>query len=416
MRRCLLVLLLLASGARADPLAIAGATVWTNAADQPLKNATIVISGGRIVSVRADEPPPAGARVINASGRVVTPPLDAAATQIGLVEVASASDTDDRALQSGRLGAAFDVSLGVDANDLPVQEARAAGVARALVFPGAAASGPFAGQAARLNLGEHTGIVERPRVALFVTAGGAAAHAAGGSRAALWGEVRNALSEAQRLGAAPSALKARDQLLNHAEIEALLPVLSKRAPLAVVAEREADIRQALAVGRDFGIAVVIVGGAEAWRVSGLLASSRVPVILDPLDDLPVSYDAIGARRDNARILAEAGVIIGFMVSGQGIYLSYDVGPALREGAGVAVANGLPYAQALRAITQGAARIWGDPGRSATLVPGSAADLVVWDGDPLEPSSAPVAVVLDGREVSLTTRRTLLRDRYRPARP
>src|SRR2546427_7218189 len=79
-----------------------------------------------------------------------------------------------------------------------------------------------------------------------------------------------------------------------------------------------------------------------------------------------------------------------MVSGQGIYLSYNVGPALREGAGIAVANGLPYAQALRAITQNAGHIWLDPVPGGTLVAGAAAALVIWGGDPLEPASAPVA--------------------------
>jgi imidazolonepropionase-like amidohydrolase len=408
-------LLLIASSAQADSIAITGAEVWTNAADAPIRNATIVISGGRIVSIQSAQPPPPAARVIEATGRIVTPPLDAAATQIGLVEVASASDTDDRASHSGPLGAAFDVSLGVDANDLVIQQARAAGVARALVFPDPAGSGVFAGQAARLNLAERSAIVERARVALFMTAGGSAAHTAGGSRAAIWGQLRNALAEARSLRGSPSSFKPRDQLLNHVDIEALSPVLAKRVPLAVAAQREADIRQALAVGRDFGIYVVIVGGAEAWRAANELASGHVPVILDPLDDLPVSYDAVGARRDNARILAAAGVTIGFLVSGQGIYLSYNVGPALREGAGIAVANGLPYSQALRAITQNAGRIWLDPAPAGTLVPGAAADLVIWDGDPLEPASAPVAMFLRGSEISLRTRQTLLRDRYRPAR-
>jgi imidazolonepropionase-like amidohydrolase len=408
-------LLLIASSAQADSIAITGAEVWTNATDAPIRNATIVISGGRIVSIQSAQPPPPAARVIEATGRIVTPPLDAAATQIGLVEVASASDTDDRASHSGPLGAAFDVSLGVDANDLVIQQARAAGVARALVFPDPAGNGVFAGQAARLNLAERSAIVERARVALFTTAGGSAAHTAGGSRAAIWGQLRNALAEARSLGGSPSSFKPRDQLLNHVDIEALSPVLAKRVPLAVAAQREADIRQALAVGRDFGIYVVIVGGAEAWRAANELASGQVPVILDPLEDLPVSYDAVGARRDNARILAAAGVTIGFLVSGQGIYLSYNVGPALREGAGIAVANGLPYAQALRAITQNAGRIWLDPAPAGTLVPGAAADLVIWDGDPLEPASAPVAMFLKGSEISLRTRQTLLRDRYRPAR-
>ena len=415
MSRWVAPLLLIASSAQADSIAITGAEVWTNATDAPIRNATIVISGGRIVSIQSAQPPPPAARVIEATGRIVTPPLDAAATQIGLVEVASASDTDDRAVHSGPLGAAFDVSLGVDANDLVIQQARAAGVVRALVFPDPAGNGVFAGQAARLNLAERSAIVERARMALFMTAGGSAVHTAGGSRGAIWGQLRNALAEARSLRGSPSSFKPRDQLLNHVDIEALSPVLAKRVPLAVAAQREADIRQALAVGRDFGIYVVIVGGAEAWRAANELASGHVPVILDPLDDLPVSYDAVGARRDNARILAAAGVTIGFLVSGQGIYLSYNVGPALREGAGIAVANGLPYSQALRAITQNAGRIWLDPAPAGTLVPGAAADLVIWDGDPLEPASAPVAMFLKGSEISLRTRQTLLRDRYRPAR-
>src|SRR6266481_4724746 len=264
-------LLLAAISVRAETLAIVGAEVWTNASDAPIKDATIVIAEGRIVSITSGAPPPANARVLRVAGEVVTPPLDAAATQIGLVEVASASDTDDRAVQSGPLGAAFDVSLGVDANDLAVQQARAAGVARALVFPGPAGNGIFAGQAARLNLAERSDIVERARAALFMTAGGGAAHTAGGSRAAIWGELRNALAEARSLRGLPSPLKPRDQLLNHLDIEALSPVLEKRLPLAVVAQREADIRQALAVARDFGISVVIVGGAEAWRAASELA-------------------------------------------------------------------------------------------------------------------------------------------------
>jgi imidazolonepropionase-like amidohydrolase len=412
-RYWLVALLFFSAAAAADPIAIVGATLWTGTADQPVMDATIVIADARIVAIGTGLTPPAGARVIHAQGQVVTAPLDAAATQIGLVEVASASDTDDRAVQSGPLGAAFDVSLGVDANDLPMAAARAAGVARALVFPSPAATGIFAGQAARLDLAGRPDSVARARVALFVTAGGSAAHAAGGSRAAMWSYLRNALTEARQRGSNPGIDRPRDQLLSHVELEALLPVLAKRVPLAVVAEREADIRQAVAVGQDFNINIVIVGGAEAWRAAALLASRHVAVVLDPLDELPVSYDSIGARRDNAKRLAAAGVSIAFMVSGQGIYLSYDVGPALREGAGIAVANGLPYAQALRVITQSASQIWGDSRRTGILASGGPADLVVWDGDPLEPSTAPVAVFLNGSEVSPTTHQTLLRDRYRP---
>lgn len=458
------------AGARPQTLAIIGATVWTNGADAPslhapgaavpgiaarggsapafdtpglapsdintqgattsgvgtpgvatpLRNVTLLVRDGRIVSMAAGAVPPVGVRVLDARGRVVTPLLDAAATQIGLVELGGASDTDDRTGSGVPLGAAFDVAFGVDANELTVQQARAAGVGHALVFPGPAAVGVFAGQAARLDLtATHSttradaGLVERAQVAQFVSADGAAARAEGGSRAAMWGQLRNALAEARSLHGQTAVFKPRDQLQNHADIDALLPVLERRMPLAITANREADIREALAVAEDFGVNVVIVGGAEGWRVATLLAARHVPVVLDPLDDLPMSYELLGARRDNAALLARAGVLIAFTVSAQGIYLSYNLGPALREGAGIAVANGLPYAQALRAITRNAALIWGDAGHRGVLAPGEWADFVLWDGDPLEPSSAPLAVLHHGQEISLRTRQQLLRERYRP---
>ena len=173
--------------------------------------------------------------------------------------------------------------------------------------------------------------------------------------------------------------------------------------------------RALALARDFPVRVILYGGAEAWRVAAPLAAARIPVILDPLEDLPMSYDELGARRDNAARLAKAGVTIAFSVSGQEIYRSYDAGPAIREGAGVAVANGLPYRAALEAITVGPARIWGIEDHAGTLAAGKDADLVIWDGDPLEPTTAPVMVMIAGQDIPLVTRQTLLRDRYAPKR-
>ena len=250
---------------------------------------------------------------------------------------------------------------------------------------------------------------------MFVTPGGAAAHVAGGSRGAMWGQLRNALLEARDYRAKLATAQPRDQLLNHVDAEALLPVVDGKIPLAIFAEREADIRQAIALKRDLGVRVVIVGGAEAWRVAALLAAAHIPVVIDPLDQLPDSYDTVGARHGDAAILDRAGVTMGFWVSGQTIYLSYNVAQALREGAGMAVANGLPYARAIRAITQVSAQIWGDPAVAGTIAAGSPADLVLWDGDPLEPASAPVLTIIGGKPVSAETRQSLLRDRYRPER-
>jgi imidazolonepropionase-like amidohydrolase len=225
--------------------------------------------------------------------------------------------------------------------------------------------------------------------------------------------VRNALAEAREF-AANHGNAPRDQLLDRPDAEALAPVLAGTMPLVIAADRESDIRQAVDLAKDTHVRVVILGGAEAWRAAEALAAAHVPVILDPEVDLPQTFDSLGARYDNAALLARAGVTIAFAVSGNGIYRSYNPGSSEREGAGLAVANGLPRDEALRAITLAPAQIWGLP-HTGQLTPGADADLVIWDGDPLEPASNPVLVMVAGRPVSLATRQTRLRDRYAPAR-
>jgi imidazolonepropionase-like amidohydrolase len=143
-----------------------------------------------------------------------------------------------------------------------------------------------------------------------------------------------------------------------------------------------------------------------------LAAAKIPVIVDPQDNLPANFDQLGARLDNAALLHEAGVTVATAVL-SGIHQSYNAGESLREGAGLAVANGLPYIDALRSITVVPAEIWGIAGRCGTIAPGKDGDLVLWDGDPLEPSSAAVIVLVAGKEVSLVTRQKELRDRYLP---
>ena len=130
--------------------------------------------------------------------------------------------------------------------------------------------------------------------------------------------------------------------------------------------------------------------------------------------LPDSYDTLGSRPDNAMLLARAGVTLAFSVSAQGIYRSWDAGPS-DEGRSRA-RGGQRASLSKSALSQsqsGAAQLLGLPATTATLGPGAQADLVIWDGDPLEPSSAPVVVMIDGEKVSPVTRQTLLRDRYAP---
>jgi len=163
---------------------------------------------------------------------------------------------------------------------------------------------------------------------------------------------------------------------------------------------------------DYKIRVVIIGADEGWRVADLLASHKIPVVLDPYASTPATYDQIGARLDNAALLDRAGVVISFKAAF--VHVSYNAGIAIREGAGIAVANGLPWPRALKALTVNPAETWGIAAHYGTLRPGEDADLVIWDGDPLEPMSAPVMVLVCGKQVSLETRQTDLEKRYRPS--
>lgn len=365
-----------------------------------VENATVVLRGGRIVSVEAGGAVPDGARVIDARDRDLTPGLFHAATRIGLSEVGDGEE----AVASGESRAGYTPHYAIDANAQSIQQARADGVSRALVVPAAAADDVFAGRAVLLHLRGNRDIVERSGdVAQFAYIGTDASRA--NSRAAAWQRLHMKLAHA-RTPPGHADDPTDDDIALHA-------VATGAAPLAIVADRESDIREAIALVRIRDLRVVVVGGAEAWRLAPELAAAGIPVVLDPLEALPANYGKLGARHDNAALLHQAGVTIAFTASAQGIYTSWNAGPSLRHAAGLAAAHGLPDAIALAAITQAPARIWGFGDRIGTLAPGAEADLVLWDGDPLEPSTAPVMVFVAGEGIPLRTRQSLLRDRYMP---
>jgi imidazolonepropionase-like amidohydrolase len=395
-------LLLVGSSAYAQNVAIVNAKAWTLTADTPIDNATIVITDGKISSVNATTPAPAGMRVIDAGGKIVTPGLMHPATRLGLIEVSSASETVDHGAKAGAPGAGFDVQYAINPNSVLIDLARADGVTRALSYPSSSNTPPFAGSASLLHLFEGGDVVEQPRVGVFATISNRSANSTVGSRSAQWQLLRAALDTAK--AASPTDKRTADSI-------ALESIVQGKAPLAISTNRESDLRQAIRLAHDYGIRVVVIGGAEGWRVADQLAAAKIAVIVEPLANLPASFDELGTRLDNAALLRKAGVTIAMSQDG---VQSYNAGLSIREGAGLAVANGLSYVDGLRSIITAPAEIWGVADRFGTLASGKDADVVIWDGDPLEPSSAPTTVLIQGREVSLTTRQTELRDRYMPA--
>jgi len=294
-------------------------------------------------------------------------------------------------------------------NSALVQLARADGVTRAVSYPVRSVGYRLLpGTGALLRLRDSGDVVESGGAGVFVSIGN---HRGDGdsSRAAQWELLRQALDAAKT--AAGSSSTNASSSKRDPEVLALEPVLNGTVPLAISTNRESDIRQAIKLATDYSLHVVIIGGTDAWMIKHALAAAKIPVIVDPQDNLPANFDQLGARLDNAALLAEAGVTVATAVL-SGIHQSYNAGESLREGAGLAVANGLPYIDAAAVDHRGCRRRSGGVAeRCGTIAPGKDGDLVLWDGDPLEPSSAAVTVLVAGKEVSLVTRQKELRDRY-----
>ena len=202
----------------------------------------------------------------------------------------------------------------------------------------------------------------------------------------------------------------RDFATSRLDLEALVPVVEGRLPLAIEAHRAADIRAVLRLADEFGLRLILLGGTEAWQVADELARRRVPVVLKVLQNLPATFEQLGARYDNAALLRRAGVTVALTTN--------DTHNArnLRQEAGNAVTYGLPWEEALRAITRAPADIWGVGDRYGSLAPGKVANVVVWSGDPLELLTRAELVLIRGQIVPLRSRQTELRDRYRTLDP
>jgi imidazolonepropionase-like amidohydrolase len=199
-------------------------------------------------------------------------------------------------------------------------------------------------------------------------------------------------------------------VLNEIDAQAVQPFAQGRGLILVNVESATDIRRLIAFKRrNPQLRFVINGGSEAWEIAEEIAASGIPVMLDTMQNLPGNFEQIGARLDNAAILSRAGVRVIIASPGD----AHQARLTLQQ-AGSAVANGMDWGAAFAAITSVPADVFGAT-NLGVLRAGATADVVVWDGDPLEVKSAPTAVFIDGREQPLTSRQTLLRDRYHPNR-
>jgi imidazolonepropionase-like amidohydrolase len=181
-------------------------------------------------------------------------------------------------------------------------------------------------------------------------------------------------------------------------------MLSSRFFVSV--NREADIRQVLKLAQKFNIRIALVGASEAWRLADQIAASKTPVFIDALDVLPGSFEQLGNTDDNAARLQRAGVSVSF-INGSDSHNARKI----RQVAGNAVANGMPWEAGLAGITLAPAKALGVDAQIGSIEVGKMADLVLWTADPLDVASTAQAMWLAGKSIPMVSRQTLLRDRY-----
>lgn len=422
-----------AGAAFAQTIAITNGRILTGTGE--IERGAVIIRDGRIAAVGADVQVPAGAEVIDARGGVIAPGFIAVDSGLGGVEVSALADTNDLRQASNSLSAAFDVSWGLDPDSFTLPVARLGGITRAIVVPqhpgssgghvheedtaglgpsGLHSPGLFAGQAAAIHLAEGIDILVEPRLAMVAPFGDAGAEVAGGARGAEFTLFREILREVRLYAANRAAYDRgdlRELMLSRADLEALIPVVQGRMPLIVTVHRASDIRNVLRLAEEENLDIILDGAEEGWRVAEEIAAAGVPVLLNPLANLPSSFEVRGATMENAARLHAAGVVIAIKGNEGSVHRAREA----RYNAGNAVAHGLPYAAAIQALTVNPARIFGLEDRIGGIRVGLEADVVVWTGDPLEPLSQPVAIFIAGRAQPLESRGLELRDRYRTQR-
>lgn len=399
------------AGLAAKDILIKNARLYTLTDTDVMERGDILIRDGKINRVDTNINASGDKQVIDAEGKQITPGLFTAFTQLGVIEISAVSGTQDAVTTDTLFSASFAVAPAVNPNSTLFPQNRLHGLTHAVVMP-AAGHHIFAGQGALIRLGDADAVMINDSVAVYAGYGSNSSQFSGGSRAAAYIKMRQSLLDAREYGKNRKAVLRgnwREFVLPLHDLDALLPVVSGDKPLIVSVHRASDIRALLKLQREIRFRLIISGGSEAWMVADELAGAEVPVIMDPINNLPSNFDRLGARLDNAARLHEAGVTLLFSSQGSpSTHTSYLV----RQSAGNAVAHGLPTIAAIKAMTINTARVFNVADRFGSIAPGKEADLVIWDGDPLEIMTRADQVIVQGKLMPMVSRATRLRDRYR----
>tara|TARA_X000001036_G_scaffold37356_2_gene30250 strand:- start:3496 stop:4722 length:1227 start_codon:yes stop_codon:yes gene_type:complete len=339
--------------------------------------------------------------IIDATGNIITPGFIAPITAIGIIEIGSLDVTRDD--EADYLNMGFSIFRAFNANSTLIPWNRSNGLTSVITLP-QQASMPLAGMGSFFVLDGQMSISGMKDMVMLGKIG-----ASSGSRSedldilenliGLGKEVRN--KNYEKVLESPMAEFFE---LHPQDIEALDKVANKNLPLIIETNRASDIKHLIDIKNKHDLNLILAGVEDAPLVLNELVESGIPVIINPMDNIPNSFDELSSSLELASILNKAGVTIMFDSSRSHNYY------LMRQGAGNAVAYGMNYEDAISGMSKIVADVFGIKNRGS-LVKGNFADIVIWESDPLEPASVPLYVLIEGSEMDLVTRSSRLKDRY-----
>ena len=339
--------------------------------------------------------------IIDATGNIITPGFIAPITAIGIIEIGSLDVTRDD--EADYLNMGFSIFRAFNANSTLIPWNRSNGLTSVITLP-QQASMPLAGMGSFFVLDGQMSISGMKDMVMLGKIG-----ASSGSRSedldilenliGLGKQVRN--KNYEKVLESPMAEFFE---LHPQDIEALDKVANKNLPLIIETNRASDIKHLIDIKNKHDLNLILAGVEDAPLVLNELVESGIPVIINPMDNIPNSFDELSSSLELASILNKAGVTIMFDSSRSHNYY------LMRQGAGNAVAYGMNYEDAISGMSKIVADVFGIKNRGS-LVKGNFADIVIWESDPLEPASVPLYVLIEGSEMELVTRSSRLKDRY-----
>ena len=350
-----------------------------------------------------------GDLVINGTGKILTPGIISTDTEIGIVEIGALSVTRDDSSNLYQIG--FSIYDAFNPNSVLIPWNRSNGVTSTLTLPQNTNS-PIGGLGSFFVLDSKLEISGSKDVVMIGRVGGSGSE----SRAETFAIIEDLLEFASSIDS--SDMKSYKEIaeligdspiaetmeLHPRDLKALYKLVNDGLPLIIKANRASDILKLIKLKETYDLNLIIMGAQEAGLVASRIAENKIPLIINPINNIPESFDELGANIELAGKLEDLGITLMFNAPRDHNY------HLIRQGAGVAVANGMSYAGALKALTLSPVEVF-KLGNRGQIAPGKIADLIIWDADPLEPSSMPEKVFINGEDIDLTSRMSRLTERY-----